>query len=224
MKNSIYKNIFLYYIEKMSVEIVVHRGFKNILYDNSMVSILSAIFRNKFCEFDIIWMDGRWKVCHDFPSLSIYHSGLSDLLSLLKQYRHLVQNTVIIDIKWDFVGNRHDVLSDAILQLKQELVGFEDYPFWLQAPHSCVLETLITQCGTETWKLGMIVSTVADFTAHHKLLHYAMIALVGFSMEEIMDMSKECLLFGYTCHNTKELSHYKHLFPYLKGIVCDVSV
>ena len=208
----------------MSVEIVVHRGFKNILYDNSMVGILAAIFKNKFCEFDILWIDGRWKMCHDFPSVSIYHSHLSDLLSLLKQYRHLVKHTVIIDIKWDFVWNRHDVLSTALLQLKQELLGFEDYPFWVQAPHPRVLEALVAHCGTETWKLGMIVPTVADFTAYHKLIHYAMIAVSDFSMEEIISMSKQCLLFGYTCHNTKELSHYKHLFPYLKGIVCDVSL
>lgn len=208
----------------MSVEIVVHRGFRNILYDNSMVGILAAIFRNKFCEFDIVWVGGRWKVCHDFPSLSIYHSSLSDLLSLLKEYKHLVQHTIIIDIKWNYVWNRHDLLSDAILQLKQELMGFEEYPFWLQAPDPRVLEILMAHCGMNTWKLGMLVSTVADFTAHRKCLHYAMIALADFTMDEIIEMSKECLLFGYTCHNTKELSNYKHLFPYLKGIVCDVSV
>lgn len=208
----------------MSVEIVVHRGFKNILYDNSMVGILAAIFRNKFCEFDILWMDGRWKVCHDFPSVSVYHSNLSDLLSLLKQYKHLVKHTIIIDIKWDFVWNRHDLLSTAILELKQELLGFEDFPFWIQTPHPSVLEAFVAHCGRETWKLGMIVATMADFTTYCGFLHYAMIALSYFSMEEVISMSKQCLLFGYTCHNTKELSHYKHLFPYLKGIVCDVSV
>jgi glycerophosphoryl diester phosphodiesterase len=208
----------------MSVEIVVHRGFKNILYDNSMVGILAAIFRNKFCELDILWMDGRWKICHDFPSLSIYHSTLSDLLSLLKEYRHLVKHTIIIDIKWDFVWNRHDVLSNAILQLKKDLLGFEDYPFWIQAPSPHVLKTFVAHCGTETWKLGMIVPNVSEFTIYRKFIHYAMIALSDFSMEEIIAMSKQCLLFGYTCHNTKELSHYKHLFPYLKGIVCDVSL
>jgi glycerophosphoryl diester phosphodiesterase len=208
----------------MTVEIVVHRGFRNILYDNSIVGIIAAIFKNKFCEFDILWVDGGWKVCHDFSSISIRHSSLSDLLSLLKQYRHLVRHTIIMDIKWDFVWNHHDVISDAIRQLRQELLGLETTPIWLQASSPHVLEAVVEHCGTDTWKLGMMVSNMTDFTIYHRSLHYAMIDLSNFSMENIISMSTHCSLYGYTCHNTKELVHYKHLFPYLKGIVCDVSV
>lgn len=208
----------------MSVEIVVHRGIKNILYDNSMVGILAAVFRNKFCEFDILWTDGKWKVCHDFTSLSIYHTRLSDLLSLFKQYQHLVKNKIIIDIKWDSVWNRHDSLTNAVQQLKHELVGFETYPFWLQVSHPRLLELLVVQRDIHVWKLGMIIYNMSAFSTYQEFIDYAMIPLSDFSEEDILHMSQECLLFGYTCHNTNELCHYKHLFKYLKGIVCDVSL
>ena len=207
----------------MSVEIVVHRGMKNILYDNSMIGILAAIFRNKFCEFDILWVNGKWKICHDFTSVSIYHSRLSDLLSLFQQYQHLIRHHIIIDIKWDCVWNRNDSLTDAIQQLRQELVGFEEYPLWLQASHPRILEVLVTQCGN-FWKLGMIVSNMHDFFLYRDFLHYAMVSLPDFSSDEIITISQNCLVFGFTCHNTKELSQYKHLFKYLKGIVCDVTI
>lgn len=208
----------------MSVQIVVHRGVKNILYDNSMVGILAAIFQNRSCEFDILWVDGKWKLCHDFVSISAYHSCLTDLLSCLVQHRHLVKNKLILDIKWDFIWNRQDVLSDAIHQLRQDLLGWEDYPFWLQASHPKVLEALIGQCFPDTWKLGMIVRSLTDMTAYQEFLHYAMVSLSDFSMEEILYLSQRFVLIGYTCHNIKELSKYRHLFKHLKGIVCDVSV
>jgi len=208
----------------MSVEIVVHRGIKNILYDNSIMGILVAIFRNKFCEFDIVWIHGGWKLCHDSHSISMYHSNLSDLLSLLKQYKHLVKHNIIIDIKWDFVWNQLDCLPEAMVQLRQALVGFEDYPFWLQVSHPLVWDALVAHCGTKTWKLGMLLYTMSDFHTYQQHIHYIMVSLSDFSLEEIITMSKQCLVFGYTCHNTSELSKYKHLFRYLKGIVCDVSL
>lgn len=208
----------------MSVEIVVHRGIKNILYDNSIMGILAAVFQNKFCEFDIIWKNHEWKLCHDQHSISIYHSNLSDLLSLFKQHKHLVKHNIIIDIKWDFVWNRHDRLMDAMVQLRQELEGFEDYPFWLQVSHPLVWDALVAHCGTDIWKLGMIIYTLPDFYAYQPYIHYSMVSLSDFSTEDILTMSEQCLVFGYTCHNTSELSRYKHLFRYLKGVVCDVSL
>lgn len=208
----------------MSVQIVVHRGIKNILYDNSMVGILAAIFHNRFCEFDILWVDGKWRICHDFIKISAYHSCLTDLLSYLIKYRHLVKNKIIVDIKWDFVFNRHDSIQDAICQLLKDLMEWEDHPFWLQASHPRVLETIITQNCSSTWKVGMIIRSVSDLEDYKEFLYYVMVSLSDFSIEEIIYLSKQCVVMGYTCHNIKELSKYKHLFPYLKGIVCDVAV
>lgn len=208
----------------MSVQIVVHRGVKNILYDNSMVGILKAVFQNRFCEFDILWVDGKWRICHDFRAISAYHSCLTDLLLCLDQHRHLVKNKLIVDIKWDFVWNWRDAIADAIHQLRQDLVGWEDHPFWLQASHPKVLKSLLEQSLPDTWKLGMIVRSMSDMVDYHKSLHYAMVSLSDFSVEEIIYFSEQCAVVGYTCHNIKELSKYRHLFPYLEGIVCDVKV
>lgn len=206
----------------MSVEIIAHRGIKNILYDNSVVGILAAVLQNRFCEFDVLWVAGEWRICHDFASLSVCHSRLSDLLSCLAQHKHLVKHKIIVDIKWDFVRNRQDSIREAIGRLREHLSGWEEYPFWLQASHSSVLEALVVQCGQ--WKRGMIVYTTADLAANRPSMDYAMVSLPDFSTEEIIHMSQQLPIIGYTCHNRKELSQYKHLFRYLKGVVCDVCM
>lgn len=206
----------------MSVQIVVHRGVRNIMYDNSMVGILTAVFQNLFCEFDILWVNGKWRVCHDFVAVSEYHSCLTDLLSCLNQHRRLVKNKIIIDIKWDFVWNRSPI-PDAIHQLRQDLVGWEDHPFWLQASHPSVLDALVDQSFHDTWKLGMIVRSLSELADYQKFLHYVMVSLSDFSMEEILDLSQQYVLIGFTCYHVKDLSQYKHLFQYLEGIVCDVA-
>lgn len=200
-------------------EIIVHRGLSGVSYDNSIVGVLAAIFRKKFTEFDILFVDGVWKLCHDFHVLSIFHTPLPELLQILKKYRHLVNNNIIIDIKWDFIHNRNDDLEEAIHILKKELIGFEGL-FWLQASNTKILTELLALQGV--WKLGLIVRHMNDFNAHNQFLHYAMISLSGFTMEEICFMRDKCLVFGYTCHNITELVNYKHLFKYLNGVVCDV--
>jgi glycerophosphoryl diester phosphodiesterase len=206
----------------MSVDIVVHKGLKNILYDNSLVGILATVFKNKFCEFDILFVDGVWRLCHDFNVLSMYHSRLSELLNVLEKNKNLVKNNVIIDVKWDFVINRHDSLFEAVGQLKQELLHFADYPFLIQASNTRILEAIISHL--DGWNIGLIVSNMNDFYTYSEFLNFGMVSLTDFTSEEIGFMSEKCNLFGYTCHNTNELSKYKHLFKYLKGIVCDVSL
>lgn len=206
----------------MSVDVVVHKGLRNVLYDNSLVGILAAVFNNKFCEFDILFVDGVWRVCHDFNVLSVNHSRLSELLDILEKKKNLVRNKIIIDVKWDFVMNRQDNMFDAVRLLKQELFHFDDYPFFIQASNAKVLEALVAHQGN--WKLGLVVSNMNDFYTYNEFIHYAMIPLTDFTLEEITFMSENCALFGYTCHNTDELYKYKHLFKHLKAIVCDVSL
>lgn len=208
----------------MSVEILVHKGFKDILYDNSMVGILAAVLKNKPCEFDILFVENRWKLCHDFHILTKYNTDLSELLLLFEQSKTPIQQKIIIDIKWDFINNRHDNLSNAIGQLKEILFNYKSIPFWIQASNSKILESLLYHQFDSVWKLGLIVYNKSDFDLYRKNIHYAMISLLDFTIEEIQQMHKECLLIGYTCHNTNELSKYKHLFKYLTGIVCDVSL
>jgi len=203
----------------MSVEIFVHKGFKGILYDNSMIGILSAVFKNKPCEFDILFVENRWKLCHDFNILTKYNTDLSELLLFFKN-----PQKIIIDIKWDFINNRNDNLSAAIHQLKEILQDYKHIPFWIQASNPAILKSLRHHEFDSVWKLGLIIYTMADFELYKENIYYAMISLPDFTMDEIQHMNKDCLLIGYTCHNTEELSKYKHLFKYIKGVVCDVSL
>lgn len=212
----------------MSVEIVIHKGFQEALYENSLMGILIGIFQAKSCEFDILFVEGVWKICHDFNSISRHTIPFTELLKILKQYKHRIHKTIIIDIKWDFVRNHNDNLYQAIHTLYNILANYKDYPFWLQASNTKILDAMITLClpNDIPWKIGLIVYNMNDFYTHKQDIYYAMISLTDFSLEEIRAMYNyhQCLLFGYTCHDSKELCHYKHLFPYLKGIVCDVSL
>jgi len=208
----------------MSVEISIHKGFKDILYDNSMVGILAAVFKNKPCEFDILFVENKWKLCHDFKILTKYNTDLPELLMLMKKFKTSFQQNIIIDIKWDYINNRNDDLSDAIQQLKGILEEYKHIPFWIQASNPKILESLQHHQFDSVWKLGLIIYNMGDFELYKKSIHYAMVSLPDFTLEEIQHMNKECLLVGYTCHNTEELSKYKHLFKYIKGVVCDVSL
>lgn len=205
--------------------LVIHKGFKNVMYENSLVGILAVIFKQKFCELDILFVKGQWKICHDFHALSIYHSSLSELVVLLKEYETKIQNNIILDVKWDFVGNQHDNLYDAIGLLKHDLASFEDNPHvWIQASSPKMLDVFLQHQLEYSWEIGLILQRIDDFYLYRDWLYYVMVSLTDFSFEEIQIMSEEKLVFGYTCHDPIQFSHYKHLFPYVRGIVCDVSV
>lgn len=209
----------------MTVQIVIHKGFKNIMYENSLVGILLAIFKKKFCEFDIMFDQQQWKICHDQTTITPLHTELSVLFDYLHQHQQHVQNNIIIDVKWDFIHNRLDNLEEAVLLLQQLLKGMEDFPFWLQASHPLLLKFFIKHQFTTVWKIGLIVSTPWEFHQYKKQFDYAMVSLSDFSQEDLQNMSQEKKLMGYTCTNLQHLSHhYKHLFSYLEGIVCDVPI
>lgn len=205
----------------MSVQVVIHRGFKNILYDNSIVGILLAIFKQQCCELDILFVDGQWKICHDFGVLSVFNINLSVLLKTLAQYRHRVKNNIIIDVKWDYINNRGDDMDYAIMILKSLLD--KDLPFWLQAANPHMLSVFIRHGLDHPWKLGMIVYDLHQFDQCKFFVHYVMIPMFDLSPQDIQTMSLEKMLYGYTC-NLSDISIYKHLLPYLQGIVCDISI
>lgn len=210
----------------MSVQIVLHKGYQGICYENSMVGILLAIFKKKFCEIDVLYVHGEWKLCHDFDTLTLYHTKLSSLLETLKQYKSRIQKPIIVDVKWDFIKNRHDNLDNAIQKLKALFAGFEEVPMWFQAPNPQVLEQFQMHhfLLQPKWRLGMIVQDMEQFRKYRGHLSYVMISMSDFTGKDIGSMSLFCPVFGYTCNNMKELSNYTHLFPHLKGIVCDVYV
>jgi glycerophosphoryl diester phosphodiesterase len=208
----------------MSVQLVVHRGYKNILYDNSMVGILLAVFKKNYTEFDILYHHGKWMVCHDFNALTVYTSSLEDLLAVLREYRHRLQKTIILDVKWDFVWNHADKLPGAIQELRSLMVGLEDAPFWVQASNPLVLGALQDHDMGSSWRLGMIVYSMDEFHTYKGQVHYVMVSLHGFPLDEIKQMSQERIVIGYTCHNITELSLYRKFFRYIKGVVCDVWV
>lgn len=205
-------------------QVIIHKGFKNVVFENSLVGILLAIFKNKFCEFDIMFDHHQWKICHDSSKLTVYHTELSVLINYLKQYQHHVKNNIIIDVKWDFIYNQKDNLEGAVLQLKEMLVGMKKFPFWLQASHPVLLTIFSKHQFHTIGKIGLNVSTVMEFHQYKGYIDYAMISMSDFQIEDIKKMYQEKLLYGYTCTDLINLSNYKHLLPYLAGIVCDVSI
>lgn len=206
-------------------QIIIHRGYKNILYDNSLVGVLTAIFRHKFTEFDILYVNGKWKMCHDFHTLRQSNSDLTELLDILRNHKTNVRNNIIIDIKWDLSRNRNDNINDAIRLLKDELInGLEELPIWLQASNPKILEELTRQRLQDTWMIGFIPLTIGLFNTHKHSIDYAMVSLADFTTEQIREMSGIRHLYGYTCRNTDELDKHKHLFPFFKGFVCDVAL
>lgn len=207
----------------MSVHVVIHKGFKNVSFENSLVGILLAIFKHKFCEFDVLFIDSQWKICHDFKVFSIYHIELSVLLGYLQQHKHQIQNKIIIDVKWDFVYNYKDNFDNAIVQLHELLKDMKDVPFlWLQASNPKLLCLFHKYGFQQNWKMGLIVYNTLEFDKWKEYIDYAMISMSDFTLEEIIQIHKEKLLFGYTCTDLTRLTFYKHLFPYLEGIICDV--
>lgn len=209
----------------MSVQIVLHKGFQGFAYENSLVGVVLAIFKQKFCEVDLLYVDGQWKMCHDFGALTIYNTDVSLLLEILKKYKHLVRKPIIFDVKWDFIKNKCDILRDAIQKLKTLFVGMEEMPFWFQAPNPNILEQFKTHhFFTHTWKVGMIIYDMKEFHIYKHDVSYVMISMSDFSLKEIQTMSSFRPVFGYTCKYIRQLSQYGHLFKYVKGIVCDVYI
>lgn len=208
----------------MSIQIIVHRGYKNVWYDNNMVGILLSVFKKKFTEFDILYTNGKWKVCHDFDSLTFFTSNLEDLLAIFRKHIHLIRNPIIIDFKWDFVKNRNDDMKGAIQILKSLLCGLETVPLWVQAPNPMVLDMFLVSNFDIHWNLGMIIYNMDEFHKYKEVLYYVMVSLTGFPCDEIKAMSEECHVMGYTCKDITRLHSYHHLFHYVKGIVCDVCL
>lgn len=207
-----------------SIQIIVHRGFKDILYDNSMVGILFAILKQKYTEFDILYVNGEWRVCHDFEALTIFNSRLVDLLEMVRQYRDLVKKTVIIDVKWDFIKNKNDDMHEAVGKLKKSLSGLGDLPLWIQAPNPRILNVLMDHRLNTLWRLGMIVVNMDNFYSYKDFLHHVMVSLSDFSLDDLKIMSQTCIVMGYTCKSITNVPKYKHLFKYIRGIVCDVCL
>lgn len=203
-----------------AARVITHRGFRGVLRDNSITGIMLAVRKGKFCEFDVLYVEGVWKACHDFGALSPYSADLEDLLILARAH-----NDIIVDVKWDWVWNRIDDLSSAIALLKTLLLrGDTVPPFWLQACDPHVLKAMRDQGFHEQWKIGMIVSNTDQFDKHKDSMDYAMIPLHELRPEDVERMSKERELIGFTCRKPEQLPLYKHLLPFIRGIVCDVSV
>lgn len=204
----------------MSARIISHRGLR---VDNSTTGVLLAIAKGKFCEFDILYVEGVWKVCHDFGALTPCTANLADLLKCLGAV--IVRNDIIVDVKWDWVWNRIDDPSTAVAELKKMLLNVVPMPpLWLQACDPHLLSVMNRHGFNEHWKVGMIVSSRDQFDKHKDNMEYAMIPLHELRAEDVEEMSKERELIGFTCHRPEQLPLYKHLIPFIRGIVCDVSV
>lgn len=208
----------------MSTYVIIHKGFKNVMYENSVVGILLAIFKKQCCEFDILYDQQQWRICHDKTSLTLLHTDFAILLDYLRQHKKHIHNNIIVDVKWDFIHNHQDNMEKAVILLQTLLKGMEDFPFWLQASHPLLLEMFIKYSLATSWKMGLIVSSPWDFHRYKKYFDYAMVSLSDFPQEEIHSMYQEKEIVGYTCTNLQHLSQYRHLFPYLVGIVCDVPL
>lgn len=205
-------------------QIIVHRGYKNISYDNSLMGVLTAIFQHKFTEFDILFVHGKWRMCHDFRCLTRRNSYLTDLLEIIKNNKGNVRNNIIIDIKWDFSRNRNDNLHDAIQQLKDDLIGneMEEMPIWLQASNINLLGAIIDHGLQDIWVIGLLLPCMESLRNCKHAIDYAMIPIDDTTLEQVTEMSAKCPLYGYTCHNIDELERHRHLFSFIKGFVCDV--
>lgn len=207
-----------------AARIITHRGFKGVLRDNSVVGVLLAIFKDKFCELDVLYVEGAWKLSHDFGAWTPFSADLTDLMAYLAANRHHVRNKIIVDVKWDWVWNKIDDLSVAVGKLKSVLSGCGPLPVWVQACNPDVLGALRQHGFQDHWKLGMIVASTDQWEKHKDQMDYAMVSLHEFKPEDVERMSESCELIGYTCKKPEQLPLYKHLFPFIQGIVCDVSV
>jgi hypothetical protein len=170
-----------------------------------------------------MYADGVWKLCHDFGSLHAGSADLTELVDILVRHRKIVRKEMIVDVKWDWVWNKEDDLSVAIAQLKA-ILGGKDLPVWVQACCPRALKVLSDQDFHDKWKVGMIVVGMEQFHAYKDKIHYAMVSLHEFTPAEFEEMGRECELVGYTCAKPAQLPLYKHLYPHLSGIVCDIPV
>jgi len=210
----------------MPFEIIIHKGHNGFFYNNSLMGIMTALLKKQNCEIDLLFVDNEWKICHDFNTLKKYHTRFSELLDAISKTNIQFENYLILDIKWDFIKNIHDNMKTALSQLSDMIQAFAHFPFFIQASHYTIMNQIIRSGFYSQWKIGMIVSSIHEFNHYKEALNFVMIDMSGFTIEDIIYIHEHenIFVFGYTCPNVSQLTEYHHLYQYLHGIVCDVSV
>lgn len=210
----------------MGVELIVHRGYNN-TYDNSLMGILVAVARGRFCEVDISFIRDEWVLCHDRQSYTRSSCSLVELLEILKTHEQLWVNTLLLDIKWDYVINPSQC-DKAMSQLWQILEGMENNQIWLQAGCDEVLDHLIEwrdHHNATKWHYGKIMRSMSELPRLvDNMIDFATMNIEMFAKEELAYVKNLLTVIAYTCPNINDTRLFTNYEDVIDGLVCDMSI
>lgn len=194
------------------MEIVIHRGLHLYHRENSIMAILIACMQYHWIEFDIIYIDNKWKLGHDINSYCIDY--LEDLVPMLKNIKRT--NNLIIDIKWDYLYSG-DNIDQALIELQNILKNI---------PCTIYVQSIVNEIYYKLYDFfpnyskGIVLPSCPSIIPEDA--DYIMADIHQWSKIELLRTTIP--IFGYTCYNFEEFESllkrdYNNI---LYGIVCDI--
>lgn len=193
--------------------IILHRGCL-FLRENSFMAVVYPLSRGYWVEFDVLYADNKWRMSHDWQSLSVVSDDLEQFVRVLNDNPKLYRGCLLVDIKWDQTRNRHDKMDDAIKRLCAILEPLHKYPIWIQSSNNTILSYF------QRWTRGYLCED--PHTHIPQTYDFITIDLLMFSPDDVERLTHRWkYIIGFTCTDRSALCYYTHKFPMINGLVCD---
>lgn len=196
--------------------IISHRGYYN---NNRFLGIFCSEMR--WSEIDLLWTGTEWILCHDFFQKKIFrfHDSLKDFLPYLRHRHH--DWKILFDIKWDAIYNRDHDDTQALASLSSLLSKHVDKDMWLQFSYSHHIDIANDDAVLSKFPVGLLICDEISFRSDIAFIDVDVSRCREAWIHAIKHTYPDIRIIGFTCHTPRDIKLYKHLFPYLYGLVCD---
>jgi hypothetical protein len=178
------------------------------------MAVVYPLSRGYWVEFDVLYVDNKWRMSHDWHSLSVVSDDLEEFVKVLVDNPKLYRGCLLVDIKWDKTKNRNDRVDDAIKKLRSILESLQQHPIWIQSSDNHILSYF------SGWTRGYLCSD--PHTHIPQTYDFITIDLLMFSPDDVDQLTKRWkYIIGFTCIDKSALSYYTHKFPMINGLVYD---
>lgn len=169
----------------------------------------------RWVEFDVLYMEGHWKLCHDSKKLRPHTETIQEVVSALTRMQK--KTKLIVDIKWDFLYNHPDDIDKALGELRKCLLPLQ-CSIYIQSIVPDIVYRL--HHFFPNYPKGIVLPSCPLLKP--ETVDYIMADIHQWKREDIV----HCHLpvFGYTCSTREDMNRfvqegYKDI---LSGMVCDI--
>lgn len=196
------------------MQIVVHRGFHLYNRENSIMAIMTASLFYEWVEFDVIYVEGVWRLCHDVKKLRTVTEPVRELVKRIMKRKC----TFMIDIKWDFLYSDTREIETALAELSDIL-----RPLQCTVYIQSIVHAIYSRLSTffPAYQRGIVLPAcplqMPDDAS------YIMADIHQWDKAEL-NACNNVPVFGYTCSTDDDMrcvlrNGYRDI---LYGIVCDI--